>query len=137
MPLHALSVRVRSYELDLFGHVNSAVYMNYLEAARIEALASAGLTVDRLRKEGMHVVVAAAAIRHLAPAHLHDQLDVTVDIKRIGTTSVTFHQTILNKTTSKMVAEAEIVGVFLGPDGRPRHIPEEVARAFSPPPEAA
>ena len=130
-------LRVRSYELDLLGHVNNAVYMNYLEAARIEAMASIGLSLERLRKEGVHVVVAAAALRYLSPSHLHDDLEITVEVTRIGRTSVTVHQTVLNRSTDRMSVDAEIVGVFLGPDGKPMPVPEEFVNAFGPPQDAA
>ena len=125
-------LRVRSYELDLLGHVNNAVYMNYLEAARIEAMASIGLSLERLKKEGVHVVVAAAALRYLAPSHLHDELSVTVEVTRIGRTSVTVHQTVYNRSTDRLSVDAEIVGVFLGPDGKPMAVPPEFVKAFGP-----
>ncbi len=128
---------VRSYELDMYGHVSNGVYMNYLEAARIAAMSAAGLTFDRLKTEGIHVVVAAAALRYLAPAHLNNELEVTVDVTRIGRTSATFHQVVRNRTTARTVVDAEIVGVFLGADGRPTVIPGEFVKAFGPPPDAA
>ena len=31
-----IEVEVRSYELDSYNHVNNAVYLNYLEYARME-----------------------------------------------------------------------------------------------------
>ncbi len=33
-----LTLKVRHYEVDLYGHVNHANYEHYLEAARVEAL---------------------------------------------------------------------------------------------------
>ncbi|NIP79253.1 MAG: thioesterase, partial [Gemmatimonadetes bacterium] len=35
---HCCTVQARSYELDGFGHVNYAVYLNYFEYARYRAL---------------------------------------------------------------------------------------------------
>ena len=128
---------VRSYELDMYGHVGNGVYMNYLEAARIAAMSAAGLTFDRMKTEGIHVVVAAAALRYLAPAHLNNEIEVSVDVTRIGRTSVTFHQVVRNRTTSRTIVDAEVVGVFLGADGRPAAIPQDFVNAFGPPPEAA
>jgi acyl-CoA thioester hydrolase len=40
--------KVRQYELDSFGHVNNAVYVNYLQEAAIEASADAGYDPDKL-----------------------------------------------------------------------------------------
>ena len=36
------TIRVRSYELDALGHVNHAVYLNYLEQARYDAMEAGG-----------------------------------------------------------------------------------------------
>ena len=130
-------IKVRSYELDAIGHVSNPVYVNYLEGARAEAFASIGLTPQRCEDQRIHVVIAAAALRYLAPAHLHDELDVSVEVVQIGRTSATFHQKIQNRTTSRLAVDAEVVGVFMGPDGRPTPVPEEFIRAFGPPPEAA
>jgi len=136
-PPFVWSCKVRSYEVDSHGYVRNGVYMDYLEAARVAAMCTAGLTFDRARKEAVHIVVAAAALRYLAPAHLNNEVEITVDVTRIGRTSVTFHQVARNKTTSRTVVDAEIVGVFLGADGRPTGVSEEFMKAFGPPPEAA
>ena len=37
-------IKVRSYELDSFGHVNNANFLNYLEAARGNFLEEYGLS---------------------------------------------------------------------------------------------
>ena len=38
MPVAEVVIEVRTSELDSFGHVNHAVYLNYFEHARFEAL---------------------------------------------------------------------------------------------------
>jgi len=40
-------LRVRHYEMDALGHVNNAVYQNYLEQAAIEHSESLGFTLER------------------------------------------------------------------------------------------
>jgi YbgC/YbaW family acyl-CoA thioester hydrolase len=53
-------LRVRFHELDPCGHVNHAVYLSYLEAARIDHLASRGVELLALAAEtGTQLVVAA------------------------------------------------------------------------------
>ena len=51
-------IAVRSYELDSFGHVNHAIYLNYFEQARFDALESGGFPLREIyaRGWGVHVV---------------------------------------------------------------------------------
>ena len=39
---HITELSVRSYECDSYGHVNNAVYLNYLEFARMDFLDASG-----------------------------------------------------------------------------------------------
>ncbi len=49
---HRTDLTVRSYECDSYGHVNNAVYLNYLEVARHELLAALGMDYAALRAAG-------------------------------------------------------------------------------------
>ena len=42
MKVFTVKFNVRSYECDSYGHVNNAVYLNYLEFARMSALLEKG-----------------------------------------------------------------------------------------------
>ena len=44
--------KVRSYECDSYGHVNNAVYLNYLEFARMSALFEKGFTLEKMKEKG-------------------------------------------------------------------------------------
>ena len=44
VPAAEIRIGVRTSELDSFGHVNHAVYLNYFEHARFEALKEAGFS---------------------------------------------------------------------------------------------
>ena len=43
---HECELEARSYECDAYGHVNNAVYLNYLEVARHEFMRHAGIRFD-------------------------------------------------------------------------------------------
>ncbi|MDX1567801.1 MAG: acyl-CoA thioesterase, partial [Longimicrobiales bacterium] len=51
-PWFETSIETRSYELDAFGHLNHAVYLNYFEVARIKLLEEAGYPVQDLLDHG-------------------------------------------------------------------------------------
>lgn len=78
-PVSALRsyVRVRFQECDPLGHVNNAVYINYLEQAAIDHAALAGWPADRLRAEAGAVFVARRhEISYHRPAFENDILEV-------------------------------------------------------------
>ena len=49
---HTTYVEVRTYELDSYNHVNNAVYLNYLEHARMDFLKAIGFDYKGLFAEG-------------------------------------------------------------------------------------
>jgi len=44
--LHQCQITVRWGDMDAYGHVNNALYMRYLEEARVQFLASIGATMN-------------------------------------------------------------------------------------------
>ena len=70
-------IAVRGYELDLQGHVNQAVYLQYGEHARWQCFAAAGLTPDVLIPAGVGPVVLETTIRYLKELRAGDEVDVT------------------------------------------------------------
>ena len=70
-------VRVRFHECDPLGHVNNAVYLNYLEQVAIDHAAAVGWPAERLRREVGAVFVARRhEIDYLRPAFEGDTLRV-------------------------------------------------------------
>ena len=57
MHVFELKFKVRSYECDSYGHVNNAVYLNYLEYARMSALIEKGFSFDIMKKNGYLAIV--------------------------------------------------------------------------------
>ena len=80
---------VRYGDLDPQGHVNSAVYLTYLESARLGYYEKAGIWQ---RESGMltGMVVAHIEINYLAPIHLGQSLQVGLSLAHIGNKSITF-----------------------------------------------
>jgi acyl-CoA thioester hydrolase len=72
-------IAVRGYELDLQGHVNQAVYLQYGEHARWQCFYAAGLTPDVLLPAGVGPVVLETTIRYLKELRAADEVDVTCE----------------------------------------------------------
>ena len=104
---HTLAVRFR--DLDLFGHVNNAVYLTYLEEARIAFMTHTGIRnwQDRSRS----TVVAHIDIDYRAPAKLGDTLRLHLAVSRIGNRSFTLRYDVTHAETGTRIAEASSVQV--------------------------
>jgi len=70
-------VAVRGYELDLQGHVNQAVYLQYGEHARWQCFYAAGLTPEVLVPAGLGPVVLETTIQYLKELRAGDEVDIT------------------------------------------------------------
>ena len=70
---------VRGYELDSFGHVNNAVYLNYAETAMWHCLNRYGL-VQLLRQEGLFPVILETSVRYIHELHLLDQVRIETEM---------------------------------------------------------
>lgn len=78
---------MRFRDLDLFGHVNNAVYLTYLEEARIAFFVSKGLRPTG--KLTPSTILAHVDIDYRKPAHLGDVLNVGVQVSKLGNSSIT------------------------------------------------
>jgi len=123
-------LKVRSYELDAQGHVNYAVYLSYLEYARVATMEQLGIPFQEYLKEGKYVVIAEVHLKYLVPATLGDELEITLEVIHAKRTSLTFKQEIINTKTGKKVLDAELVAVFINREGKPIPIYEDFREAF-------
>lgn len=123
-------LKVRSYELDAQGHVNYAVYLSYLEFARVATMEQLGIPFQEYLKEGKYVVIAEVHLKYLFPATLGDELEITLEGIHAKRTSLTFKQEIFNSKTGKKVLDAELVAVFINREGKPVPIYKDFYEAF-------
>jgi acyl-CoA thioester hydrolase len=121
---------VRTYELDSFGHVNNAVYLQYFEQARDEYLRLMGLSFDDFARTQTQFVITEARVRYVAAARYGDELLITGEILERGPASSLFTYTITRDGT--LIAEGETHGAFLSATtGHPIRIPEPFKSAFA------
>lgn len=87
--VHRESVRFR--DLDGMGHVNHAVFLTYMESARLAYFKSLGIGPDN-PLEG--VILARAEVDFRSPVELGEQVEVGVRTGRIGTKSFELEQEV-------------------------------------------
>lgn len=128
----SLFLKVRKYELDSFGHVNNAVYLNYLETAIDEAMSSLGYTVPKLKEMGIVIFLKKLKINFQHPAMLGDELEVRSYVSEAKIVRGTWHQQVINRKNAKILVDAYTTGVFLDVAGKPTKIPEDIVTALLP-----
>jgi thioesterase-3 len=113
-------IRVRGYHVDVFGHVNHARYVEFLEEARWAFFDQHRPVVDRLHARGISHAVVRLVLNYRQAACLGDDLRVVTSIKEVGRSSVVVAQEIVHLGDNRLIADAEITNVFLDPEtGRP------------------
>jgi acyl-CoA thioester hydrolase len=121
---HRIEVRFR--DCDPLGHVNNAVYLTYLEQARLfhwRGLWGFGLDV----KPSMPgVILARVEIDYRAPAKYGETLEVRLDVAAVGRTSFTYDYEILD-AEGKVIASARTVQVMYDyATAKPVPIPDDI-----------
>ncbi|WP_224389671.1 thioesterase family protein [Pseudonocardia sp. ICBG1293] len=69
-------IGVRSYEMDVNGHVNHAVYHQYGEHARMEHFRAAGLSQHALGTHGLTIVLLSTTAHFRAELRAGDELEI-------------------------------------------------------------
>jgi acyl-CoA thioester hydrolase len=125
-----VTIEVSFRDLDALGHVNNAVYLTYMETARIKYL------VELLGLKSLHelpVIMAEATCAYKSPAFFGEQLAVGVGVSRFGAKSFDMAYRIA-AGEGRLVALARTVQVMYDyAAGRTIAVPEDLkarVRAF-------
>ena len=145
---HPIEVRFR--DCDPMGHVNNAVYLTYLEQARLaqwralwgfgrvpdapvgaaEATAHSVAPASLDVPQAPGVILARVEVDYRLAARAGDLLEVRIGLAAVGRTSFTYEYEIVD-AQARMVATARSVQVMYDyTANRPMPIPEGIRRLF-------
>ncbi len=99
-------IQIRFVDIDNMGHVNNAVYLSYLEHARLHFFKERGGQTDWYN-EG--VILARIEINYVKPVILSDMIYVKTWCSRIGTKSFDLSYSIIK---SNGPAETEVANAL-------------------------
>jgi acyl-CoA thioester hydrolase len=125
-------LRVRYNECDAQGHVFNANYFVYFDIALTELWREALGSYEALTADGLDLVVVETGARFRAPARFDDELEMTLEVERLGSSSMV--SAIGIARDREVLAEGRIVHVFVRADrlGEKATIPDHVRRALQP-----
>lgn len=102
-----MTIRVRGYHCDFYGHVNHARFLELCEEARWR-WAESMVDLHAWQAAGFGFVVARVDIRYRRPAPEGLLLRISTDIARLDGKSGVFRQLILDAADGRLLAEADV-----------------------------
>jgi len=117
-------IKVRSYDMDSFGHVNNAIYLNYLEAARCDYMNERGLSFNDFEEWKRYPVVTEVNIQYKAPAKADDILNIKGRMGAWRRARFSIEYEIENETTGKRCATATMFFAFIDENSKLVSVPD-------------
>jgi len=122
---------VRSYEADGFGHVNNAIYVQYLEAARGDLVRAMGHGYAMFHEWGACPVVRRLQVEYVTPARVDDELEIEIGVVELRRTQFELCYELRNRQTGQVVATARTLHAFVNPASAVVRVPEPFARTLA------
>lgn len=125
--------RVRQYEIDAYGHVNNAVYLNWAEEMASRHAEASGFGAEWASQHGGGWVIRHHDVTYHAPARFGDELELMVQVELIRGSRGRRRTTVHRASDHRLLAEisTEWAWVRLS-DGRPAPVPEELVKVAAP-----
>ena len=117
------TIELRFSDLDLYNHVNSVVYFDYMETARVRLFRE---VFQELTDRGIFIVVGKAECEYRLPIPFDDPVAVTVRISRIGTTSFDIDYRIHDQGDRTFAVARTSMVCFDSVGKRPTAVPERL-----------
>jgi acyl-CoA thioester hydrolase len=108
---HTHRLRVRYGECDPQGVVFNAHYFAYFDVALTELWREVAGSYTAMMEQGVDLQVVEATARYKAPARFDDEIDVTIEVAKLGTTSLVTALAIRRDGT--LLVEGELAHVFV------------------------
>jgi tol-pal system-associated acyl-CoA thioesterase len=124
-PLFSLPLRVYIEDTDAGGIVYYVNYLKFMERARTEWLRTFGYQHYTLAEENYLFVVQSANVRYVTPARIDDQLQVEVQLQKLGRASFVFIQRVMRG--NELICEADVrVGCIQEKSFKPTSMPDDL-----------
>ncbi|XP_071735612.1 acyl-acyl carrier protein thioesterase ATL3, chloroplastic-like [Rutidosis leptorrhynchoides] len=123
---HDIELSVRDYELDQYGVVNNAVFVNYCQHGRHQLMEKIGINIDTIAKSGNAVALSDLFIKYLAPLRIGDKFTLRMRISDMSAARIYFEHLIFKVPNEEPILEAQATVVWLDKNYRPVRIPTEV-----------
>lgn len=119
-----IKITVRGFHIDVFGHVNNARYLEFLEEARWEIFSNA---LSVLPTRGLSFAVVNVNINYRRPALLGQFLLIDAELTRFGNSSFSIEQKVVDANAPEIIfADAVVTGVLINEKGKSESLTDEI-----------
>lgn len=129
--VHILTQRVYYEDTDFSGAVYHARYLHFMERARTDSLRCLGVEQSALFEasdEGLAFMVHRMEIDFKAPARMDDIVTIRTQTEKAGGAKMILQQEI--RRGEQVLIAAKVVIAVVNRTGRPRRLPEGLAKQF-------
>lgn len=120
----SVDIQMRFKDVDLFGHVNNTVYLEYMDLGKVHYIENVLGDIFNNRRDAL--VIVNINCDFLQPAKFDEPLRVQTRAQSVGVHSVTLVQEVVNSVTGAVKCRARIVMVgFDTVTGESREIPQQ------------
>jgi acyl-CoA thioester hydrolase len=126
---HQFTKEVCGYELDSYGHLNNANYLNYAEQVRWDILKNCHL-YELFLKEGYMLVVTEAQVRYAHELKVFDQVTIHTTYRNESLYLIFDH--IFRNQEGTKAAKARVKCVVLNKARKPIRLTSEILAALFP-----
>ncbi len=124
MKKSSYQLTVRGYELDSFGHVNNAVYLQYAETALWNFYKTTGI-LSILEGEELFPVIMESSQRYIHELHLLDEVRIDTEVSCSGGI-VSYKHKMINISTGLVSCKVTGKLVYVNKERIICDIPDEV-----------
>ena len=129
---HTVRFAVRQYELDQYGHVNNAVYLNWAEQVAIDHVEALGFGREWALARGGAWVVREHHVTYHRPVTYGDVVLVTTLPQRLAGVRGTRRTEIRREADDALMTEALTEWIWVrASDGRPMRVPPDLLERFA------
>ena len=118
-------IRVRYAETDKMGVAYYANYFVWFEVGRAEYCRRKGFCYADLEALGYILVVTDAHCHYRNPARYDESIIIRSRLKEMNKRMITFGYQLLRKGGEEILAEGETRHLSIGPNGKPKSLPEK------------
>lgn len=119
----SVDIQMRFKDVDLFGHVNNTVYLEYMDMGKVHYIENVLGDIFNNRRDAL--VIVNINIDFLQPAKFDEHLCVQTCVEAVGVHSITLSQQVANSVTGSVKCRARVVMVgFDATTGESKEIPQ-------------
>jgi acyl-CoA thioester hydrolase len=107
---HRLPVQIRFNDIDILGHLNNVIYLQFMDLGKANYFRQF-MDGGRFNWDTLGLVIANINIDYVAPAFIHEDLEVLTAVASIGHKSLVLDQRVVSITTGEVKAMAKVTMV--------------------------